>query len=279
LKTVISASRRTDIPAFYLDWFIEQIKRGYAVTANPFYPQQRKKISLHPDEVEWIVFWSRNYQIMLNKKKDFSNYNLFFIFTILPKSDLEKSGIPLLSALEQLEQLSEHYGPERINWRYDPLIYWQEDNKIETNHTIEKFEYLCQRISSFKINRCYFSFAHPYKKFIDRMRLKFPNRKLIRLNTQKEREIISKMVDISEKYDIRLYSCSNDALLTIPKVKKGHCIDGELLNKLTGKKIVSEAKQPSRANCGCTKSVDIGSYTEHPCHFGCIYCYANPLWR
>lgn len=86
------------------------------------------------------------------------------------------------------------------------------------------------------------------------------------------------MKEVAAKNKIQLYSCCNDNLLD-EDIVKGSCISGQLLNELSGKKSVSEAKNPSREDCGCTKSVDIGNYDQQPCYFGCIYCYANPVWK
>jgi hypothetical protein len=279
MKTVISASRRTDIPAFYLDWFIKRIEQGYIEINNPYYPKQVRRISLLPQDVEWIVFWSRNYQHFLSRRDSLKNFNLYFNFTILPKSDLEKSSIRVSTAIEQIKQISSLYGGERINWRYDPLVYWQEDGQIYTNHNLDVFDYICKKVSKNGVKRCFISFANPYKKFIDRIRIKFPARALIEHNSAKKSSILNNMEEIASAYNIQIYSCSNDELLKNRNIKKGSCINGKLLNSFSGKKIVSEAKSPSRTDCGCTKSIDIGSYINHPCHFGCIYCYANPIWK
>ena len=279
MKTVISASRRTDIPAFYLDWFTDKIRQGHIDLTNPFNPQQKKRISLLPQDVEWIVFWSRNYARFLEKRSEFKDFNLFFHFTILPKSDLEKAGIPLSSALKQLNTLAELYGPEHIIWRYDPLVYWYEYDKLQTNHSIQEFKQLCFEVSQTKVRQCYISFAHPYKKFEDRMRKKFPQRKIYHHSIENKLLILQEMNAAAKQYKIQLYSCSNEDLLIFPEIAKGHCINGSLLNKLSHNKNVSEAKAPSRPGCGCTKSIDIGSYVRQPCHFGCIYCYANPVWE
>ncbi len=186
---------------------------------------------------------------------------------------------PLSEALEQLRELSRLYGPERIIWRYDPLVYWIENGRVNTNHDTEKFERLCRDISRTGVNQCYISFVHPYKKFTDRMRKKFPRQQIVNLPIEEKTNILQTMAAIAGSYNIRLYACSSDELLALPQIAKGRCINGALLNRLSGAKRVSEAKYPSRPDCGCTKSVDIGIYAQHPCRFGCIYCYANPLWE
>jgi len=161
MKTVISASRRTDIPAFYLQWFMEAVKKGQVTVANPFYPKQTRLVDLRPETVGWIVFWSRNYQTFLNHHRFFDAYQLFFHFTILPPSKLEKVPIDSNRSLEQLARLVQLYGAERIIWLYDPLVYWQENGRRHSNHDEKKFAFLCHKIGSMGVTRCYTSFAYP----------------------------------------------------------------------------------------------------------------------
>lgn len=276
MKSVISASRRTDIPAFYLNWFMNAIKAGEVEVVNPFYRKNSRIVKLDPDHVQWIVFWSRNYAHFLRQKDFFESYNLFFHFTILPKSNLEKSGILLEKALNQVKQLAENYGPDRIIWRYDPIVYWIDNKKIQSNHDLKNFENLCRSISSFGIQRCYFSFVQPYQKYQMRFKKTFPHWRIYTLQLHDQLEILTRMTEVSSKYNMDLYSCCNDSLLSAPGIQKGHCIDGSLLNDLDALERVSLAKSPSRPDCGCTRSIDIGDYLNQPCHYGCIYCYANP---
>lgn len=276
MKSVISASRRTDIPAFYLNWFIDAIEAGKIEVTNPQYRKNSRIVKLDPDHVNWIVFWSRNYSSFLKKKDFFKDYNLFFHFTILPKTKLEKSGIALEKALNQIKQLTETYGPDRIIWRYDPIVHWIENRNIRSNHDPEKFKALCRQISSFGIQCCYFSFVHPYHKYERRFTKVFPNWQVYNLTQKQQGAILDRMVEISAKFNILLYACCNDTALENKKIKKGHCIDGSLLNSFVATEKVSVAKAPSRKDCGCTRSIDIGDYLTQPCHFGCIYCYANP---
>ena len=279
MKQIISASRRTDIPAYYLKWFMERLQEGYVEVTNPFYRKQVKHVSLRPDDVEWIVFWSRNYGPFLKNYSRFKDYNLFFHFTILPKSPLEKSGLAVPKLLGQLEQLAELYGSEHIIWRYDPLVYWQDSAGLHTNHNPSDFDYLCRAVAACGVKRCYFSFAYPYGKLNSRFSKKFGNGRLIRKSATEQQAITRELKAIADSYAITLYSCCNDSLLSVSGIQKGHCIDGVLLNTLPGKKNVSEAKAPTRKDCGCTRSIDIGDYIKQPCPTGCLYCYANPIWK
>lgn len=276
MKSVISASRRTDIPAYYLNWFVEAVTAGYVEVVNPFYKKNKRIVRLDPDHVNWIVFWSRNYAHFIRQKDFFRDYNLFFHFTILPNSILERAALPIEKALHQMRLLSEIYGPGRIVWRYDPIVHWIENQTITSNHDLEKFEDLCKTIGSFGIKRCYFSFVTTYQKFEKRFVKKFPGFQIYNLDKNLQLSILYKMTDVSEKYNIKLYSCCNDGLLTDTRICKGHCIDGKLLNEMNKNEKISVAKTPTRDDCGCSHSIDIGDYLKQPCNYGCIYCYANP---
>ena len=279
MKSVISASRRTDIPAYYLHWFMEKIREGAVTIQNPFYKTNYKKVDLTPRSVEWIVFWSRNYSNFLRHSTFFNAYRLFFHFTVVSHHPfLEKVNMSPSKVLGQMEKLVTYFGSDKIIWRYDPIVCWQDRDSIESNYDAIEFKRYCQEFSTMGIDKCYFSYVTDYSKFRKRFNSKFPDKKIVPAGHNKIHKIVGEMRRISAEYDITLYSCCNDLLIGT-NTEKGSCISGSLLNNLTGRKIVSEAKAPTRNDCGCTRSIDIGDYHKQPCYFGCIYCYANPVWR
>jgi hypothetical protein len=276
-KLVISASRRTDIPAFYLKWFINVIKNGKITVQNPFYKKNYFQLNLSPANVEWIIFWSRNYSVFLKYPDFFDQYHLFFHFTVLSHHPLlEKKSISLNNALAQAEKLVKYYSPEQIIWRYDPVVIWNNDQKIETNFNENDFKFLCQNFAQLGIRQCYFSIVSYYKKFEKRFRKKYPYLKLDFNNIPLQNRILARMQALTKDHHIQLYSCCNDHLVS-KSINKGSCISGQLLNRLSHNSAVSTAKAPTRKDCGCTRSIDIGNYLKQPCFFGCIYCYANPV--
>lgn len=272
MRIVISASRRTDIPAFYLDWLIEKMQRGNVLVKNPFYPRQVSEVSLKKEEVHSIVLWSKDFGRFLNQAGEFSDYNLCFQFTINNCKRLEPRVKPLHDRLVQLEKLAGEFNPATIIWRFDPIVFWREGEELKDNLT--SFEIILEKAASLGIKRCFFSFANWYEKSIRRARkygldYVVPSReKMIQVSTQ--------LADLCKKKGVRMFSCCNDQLLSVPNVLKGHCIDGELLSRLFMEKC-SIAKAPSREQCGCMKSRDIGDYRTQPCKHACIYCYATPI--
>ncbi len=280
MKQVISASRRTDIPAFYLKWLIRCFQQGRVEVRNPFYRDQVRIVELTPERVEWLVFWSRNYGAFLKHREFFRDYQLFFHFTIVSHHPwLEKHHVPRQRALQQLAELANRFGPERITWRYDPLVFWQVDGALHTNWNPQEFEQLCREVARCGVKRCYFSFVTPYFKFLRRFRKKYPRAKVYLPEESHQFRLLEVMVGVASKFHIQLYSCCNDRLLQVPGVQKGRCIDGNLLNQLSRSGTVTVAKAPTRTDCGCTRSMDVGDYLQQPCSFGCIYCYANPAWQ
>ena len=279
MKTVISASRRTDIPAFYLKWLIQRIKEGEVIVRNPYYKSKSIRVDLNPDSVEWIVFWSRNYSEFLKERISFSSYHLFFHFTVVSHhSLLEKNTLARNKAIDQMEHLVKYYGPERIIWRYDPIVIWREQGKIHTNYRREDFKQLCKIFSELGIKRCYFSYVTNYLKFKRRFREKYGGCNLLTVEEDVSQSVLEELKEITAINHMQLYSCCNDAI-SGDQILKGSCISGHLLNDLRHQKTVSQALTPTREDCGCTRSIDIGDYLKQPCFYGCIYCYANPVWK
>lgn len=122
---IISASRRTDIPAFYSEWFMNRISAGFCLVPNPFNPTQVSTVSLAQDDVDAIVFWSRDPRpLMLHLDElDSMGYAYVFQFTINGYPSLLEPGVPKLEvAISTLVELADMIGPSRIVWRYDPII-------------------------------------------------------------------------------------------------------------------------------------------------------------
>jgi len=254
------------------------IKAGKVVVQNPLYKMNFHEVNLSPEAVEWIVFWSRNYANFLRHKDFFAEYNLFFHFTIVShNSKLEKKQLDIKRAIRQVQELVKIDGNQRLIWRYDPIVIWREGDRLHCNFNKDDFMLLCEEFNKMGIRCCYFSFVTLYSKVIKRFKSKYPDFVVANHNSELYRTTLLTMQEICAKYDIVLYSCCNDKLVS-GEVQKGSCISGSLLNRLSGEKRVSQARAPTRQDCGCTRSIDIGNYIQHPCYFGCIYCYANPVW-
>ncbi|MHB1457048.1 MAG: DUF1848 domain-containing protein [Armatimonadota bacterium] len=269
---IISASRRTDIPAFYSEWFINRIRAGFALWQNPF-SRAIYKVSIQPEDVSAIVFWSKDYHpLFLHLDEiDTLGYNTLFHYTINGAPREFEPNLPnLADSLKCADLLAARYGSDRVLWRYDPIIL---STVTDAKYHIARFKEIAQGLEG-RTSRCYFSFVSLYGKTtrnIEKMRLKTG----IECRTpdiDEQLEICSALSKTASEHGIGMYSCCGDHLV-INGVMKAHCIDAELLIRLFPDRIQRALKGSTRKQCGCCESKDIGAYDT--CPHGCVYCYAN----
>jgi hypothetical protein len=283
IKTVISASRRTDMPAFYYDWLQDILKKGSVELPNPIFQNKTYTVDLKPENVHSIVLWSKDFKNVLKEPRQLENYNLYFQYTINNYSKVLEPNVPeYKDTLKVLEGLLKKYKPQQFNIRFDPIII---SRKGEINPTAEKpgkarltvFETLCKDIKALGMEECkvttsYLELYGHVKNIIEKSDLDI-------IHLKKEQQILffRRMVDIANKYGITLYSCASPILEKVEGMKMGHCIDGELLEDLFGGKVKKSKDKGQRQACGCTYSKDIGVYARNingmKCLHGCKYCY------
>lgn len=269
---IISARRRTDIPAFYSEWFINRIRAECVRWTNPF-SGVPYTVSLQPNDVAAIVFWSKNYGPLLPHldELDSHGYGIVFHYTITGLPKPFEYNVPELSELlEHARTLAERYGPDVVLWRYDPIVI---SNITDAEYHLTRFKEIAAALEGIT-KRCYFSFAIFYGKVLK-------NTAVLRSESGiecrqiplgEQLQISTALADIAANHGIEMYSCCSDHLLG-GKVNKAHCVDPELLQKLFPDKIGPVPFRPTREECGCYKSTDIGAYNT--CPHGCVYCYAN----
>ena len=283
-KIVLSASRRTDIPAFYMPWFMAQIDKGQFSVVNPF-NRRETIVPVTPDHVHSIVFWSKDFGVFLKKgfgqRLQERGYHLFFNFTINSDNPrLEPNLPPLPDRLAQLEDLCRRFTPEAINWRFDPICYFKSGNdRIQNN--LQGFDRIAEKAAGLGITRCITSFMDDYAKIRKRIAT-IPEFDFVDPPAaEKIAQILNMEAALADK-KIRLYTCCEKELLNaLPQnsmVEQSSCIPNDLLLKLFGGNISLKQDRGQRvaAGCGCRVSVDIGSYRQHPCYHNCLFCYANP---
>jgi hypothetical protein len=269
LKNIISASRRTDIPAFYSAWLINRLKQEEVYVRNP-YGGQVRRVSLRADDIHSIVFWSKNFSPLISRIGEIERAakNLFFHFTItgIPE-EIEQNIPPFQEAIDDFKYLSDRYSPEHMIWRFDPVCL---TDKLSFEFYEEMFMRCGEKLKGSCV-KCYISFVQKYKKTLTNFN-KYSNHKLVDIETGTHKEYAGRLGRIAEKNGIRLYACCNDHLLS-DTVHKGSCINSRELTELFNDYSVSSPAAPTRKECACTKSIDIGSYDT--CPHGCLYCYAN----
>ena len=279
MKKIISASRRTDLVSFFPKWLSSAIREERALVYGPSHHVY--SVDLRPENVHTFVIWSKNLACLIDNRyglKDaLQKYDqLYFHFSItgLGGTFIESKVPSSSEALKQLEALVEiSGGPERISVRFDPVVFWKESNNKKTN--LYFFEELAPELSALGVKDVRFSFTQWYGKS-QRRAEKY---KFSYVDPEKEDKIeyTRYLRQIAKQWGLNLYACSQRFLCEIPGIQASSCIDGRLFQKLhPSREPVSLKKDKSqRKECGCTESVDIGSYTQR-CPHSCLYCYANP---
>ncbi len=265
---IISASRKTDIPAFFSDWFINRINEGFVCSRNPMYPEKVSRIKLSPDVIDCIVFWTKNPIPMISKLDKLKDYNYYFQFTLTGyDKDIEINLPDKTKLISAFQELSSKIGSEKVIWRYDPILL---NDKYTIEYHINTFKEMAKALNGYT-KKCVISFLDFYPKINDRI-----NHLNIRKISDKEiNYLASELVKIAKANDIIIATCAEKIDLETLGVEHNACIDGNLIEMICGKKLKSVKKDPSqRELCQCIASRDIGTYGT--CKNGCIYCYANP---
>ena len=257
LPHVISASRRTDLVAWYPDWFAEKI------------------LKISPEKIHTLVIWTKNPRnIFEHKKLNETLKKLDRIFVHLTVTGLGgteiEPGVPLSDEIiPMLDDLVEFTGnPELIRWRFDPLLHWVEADVRQSN--VDWFAKLAPLILKSGIKNVITSFCSFYPKVIDRFRSQ--GRSIPVELSGVEKENIRRLLNhIASECGFSLRWCC-DAI-----GESSVCIDGNLLNKLHphNRTALTEKASGQRDSCRCTRSWDIGWYS-HVCRGGCLYCYGSP---
>ncbi len=274
---IISASRRTDIPAFFGDWFKEKIQEGFFLSKNPFNPNQIKKVSLAPEDVDIFAFWTKNPEPFIKNLKylDENNFKYFFLFTLNSYPKFLEPEIPSFEKrVETFLNLSQITGFEKIIWRYDPIILSSETPMEFHLKQIDTISSLLKG-STTKVK---ISFVEMYKKVIRRFnKIEISeNIKFYDPAKEKKKEIhsfLKEILKITKKNNIEPLSCSDNSGLTKNIIPAGSCIDGDLIKRILNSSKEFPGDKNQRGNCLCSKAVDMGSYNT--CSFKCSYCYAN----
>jgi len=278
---IISCSRRTDIPAFLMGWVLERIKEGYVDVVNPFNRKQVSRVSLSSKDVKCFVWWSKNFgewiKTYKNNKELFKSFRGHsFQFTINSPSELENNiNVSLDERFEQLEWLIKEFSLIAVNYRYDPIIFYNAKGSNQIKNNLDKFKSIIERVAKLRIKEVIFSFATIYSKVNSRMNSRgyVP----INLTVNKKREILERLLEICQDFEIKMKACCQPDLLEIEDIEQAHCIDAYKIEKLINEKIPKQKDTGQRKECGCFRSKDIGGYTGiFRCRHNCDYCYASP---
>lgn len=272
-EKVVSASRRTDLPAFYWRWFMNRLEAGSCDVANPFGARRVRRVSLAPEDVVAFVFWTRCARPMLSSidrlhGEGFAFY-VHYTITGYPR-ELEPGAPSREESVATLLSLSEILGPHRVIWRYDPIVL---STAMPAAYHERQFASLARELRG-AVDCAYLSFCDFYGKTC---------RGLARVAARAGWEfaegaaheraaLAGRLAEVARAEGMELRACA-EAGLDAAGVRAGSCVDPALLARLRPDLDVRLRSAPSRPGCGCVESVDIGAYDL--CSYGCVYCYAN----
>lgn len=270
---IISASRRTDIPAFYAGWLINRIREGYCTVPNPFNANQVSEVSLQPQNVDALVFWTRNPRPLFPflAELDERGYRYLFNFTLLNNPrQLDAHGPNVKSSIRIFRELCERIGPERILWRYDPIVC---SNRTDASFHRRTFEQLAGELKD-HTKRCTVSLVQVYRKAARRLRdLAAQGIELHEWTGSEITALMQSLSDTAKRCGMELFSCAQETDFSAHGIKPGKCIDADYISKIFEIRLSDKKDPAQRSHCGCSVSKDIGMYDS--CLFGCRYCYAT----
>lgn len=259
---ILFASGRTDIPAFYSNWFINRVKAGFVDVRNPF--NQKLVSRIYFSDVDMIMFCSKNPLPMINKL-DILKVPVLFHVTITPYGKDVEPNIPdKRLIIEGVKKLSLVLGIDNVVVRYDPIFL---SDKYNVDYHIKAFDKLCKNLNGY-VNKIIVSFMDEYKNVRSNKNI-LKYRAFTREDYKKIGEAFSKS---AMDNGMSVQTCFEDEDLTEYGFVKGECLSHELAYILTGKKFKSSNVRKEK-KCECVQMVDIGDYNS--CMHMCKYCYAN----
>ena len=279
---IISASRRTDLPAFYSKWFINRVRAGFCLVINPFNSKQISKISLEQKDVDAFVFWSKNPRPLIPHLAELDQRGFFyyFLYTLNKYPKYLEPRIPNLSnRLNTFSEIASKLGSHRIRWRYDPIII---STVTDFEYHIKSFKELATSLAG-QTTQVILSPVEYYRKTAKRLReveagTSDKNFSFDRQAAQSPDflEFLKALCAIAKDNHMEVRMCAQDPVsaknFAAQGALPGNCVDGALINRFGGS-VGAKKDKGQRGDCLCVESRDIG--VNHTCMFHCPYCYAT----
>lgn len=259
---ILNVSGRTDIVAFYSEWFMNRYKEGFVDVRNPYNPKMISRIYF--EDVDAILFCTKNPIPILNHLKEIDKPILFHITLTPYKKDIEPNVPDKTLVIEAIKKLSEIIGIDNLYVRYDPIFL---SDKYNIEYHKKAFEKMCSLLDGC-VNKIIVSFIDDYKNVRN-------NEKTIRYRAFTEEDYKAIGISFSESarnHNMTVQTCFEDRNLVEYGFIKGECLSHELAYKMTGKKYKNWTARKEK-KCNCVQMVDIGDYNS--CKHFCKYCYAN----
>ncbi len=264
---IINTGSRTDIPAYFSQWFMNRIREGYVLARNPYNPVQISRYELNPNVVDVLSFCSKNPAPMLKDLDELKDYRQFWHVTITPYGkDIEPHVPTKEKVMDTFCALSEKVGIDRVCWRYDPIFI---SDKYSVDFHLEAFEQMAERLKD-HTNQCVVSFIDLYEK----TRRNFAG--VTSVPKADQERIIDTFDKIAERCGMQIHLCLESASLVRANVDAAGCFSQAVIEDAIHSRLnvpKSKVSTNTREGCSCLLGADIGAYNT--CGHGCLYCYAN----
>lgn len=264
---IVSASRRTDIPAFYSEWFEHRVQEGFLYVRNPMNAHQVSEVSLDPEIVDCVVFWTKNPIPLIERLDTFEPYSYYFQLTLTGYGRDVEPNVPdkKCELIPAFGRLSEQIGSDRVIWRYDPIAFTP---KYTAEYHLHAFSEIARLLEG-RTEKCVISFVDGYSY----------NRKALAEMGSEDMEggrlleFCKRLAEIARGHNMVVATCAEKVNLGAAGIEHNACVDARLIERITGRTLRVGKDKSQRLDCGCFASIDVGSYNT--CAVGCRYCYAR----
>lgn len=252
---------------------MNRIRAGYCAVPNPFNTTQVSHVSLKPEDVDVIVFWTRNPRPLFPflAQLDKSGYRYYFLYTLMNNlSVLDPKCPPLKVSLKTFKELVDRIGLDKVIWRYDPIFF---STATPADFHKETYQFIARALAGYT-RRCVISIVDVYRKLRKRLRdLQSRGIELLASEGEAFGDLMRSFVHAANDNDMKIFSCAEEIDLQPFGIQPGKCVDDEQISNVFGINVTDKKDPSQRKDCGCVVSKDIGMYDT--CLFGCQYCYAT----
>ena len=261
---ILNTGQRTDIPAFYSEWFFNRVKEGFVWVRNPYDPQRVTEYRLDPEVIDVLAFCTKDPGPMLERLNELKRFRQFWFVTITPYGkDIEPNVPEKGLILERFRKLSSIVGKKAVSWRYDPILV---NEHYTPKRHLECFEEMCRELQGYT-ESVVISFIDLYAK----TKRNFPDAREV---TEEERAFLGEgIAAIAPAYGLKVYACHEGSDMKKYGIDTNGCMTRTVLEHALDITLDSLPKTKLRENCSCLIGNDIGAYNT--CLHGCRYCYAN----
>ena len=262
---ILNTGGRTDTVQYYSEWLLNRFREGYVLSRNQLFPEIVNRIELNPETIDVVVFCSKDYSPILPRLHEISDrFNCYYHYTITAYgTDIEPRVPSIEDSIRTLKALAAQVGPEKIAWRYDPVLLTE---KYTIERHLETFDRMARELTPY-VDRCIFSFVEMYKK----LEVNMPE--LLPVNEEDKLTLAENLGAIAQRYSLWLQTCATRTDYEQFGIHRSGCMTTEIFSQALGIEFKKTPHKGNRLGCACMESRGLGDYNS--CPNGCRYCYAN----